>query len=162
MSRYLQSLLAGLGLVWLGLFVLVPLLPAPVSAAIYLLGARICHQIGERSFHVAGAQLAVCARCTGLYAGAALGLVALAAHGGMPALLAPRVRLRRVSQRRAWLAAGAAPLVISVVAEQSGVWGGSNALRAATGLLCGAAVAFVVGGAATLHLGRASSAPGEA
>ena len=40
---------------------------------------RVCHQRPERSFHVAGVQLPVCARCTGLYvSGAAGALAALA------------------------------------------------------------------------------------
>ena len=34
--------------------------------------AAVCHQIPDRSFAWAGAPLAVCARCLGLYAGAAL------------------------------------------------------------------------------------------
>src|SRR5438128_11258900 len=32
----------------------------------------VCHQIPERSFHVAGRQFAVCSRCTGLYSGFAM------------------------------------------------------------------------------------------
>src|SRR5580765_8805054 len=39
---------------------------------VYRIGRLICHQRPERSFHLAGAQLPVCARCTGVYAGAAL------------------------------------------------------------------------------------------
>ena len=39
---------------------------------VYRIGRLICHQRPERSFHLVGAQLPVCARCTGVYAGAAL------------------------------------------------------------------------------------------
>ena len=62
------------------------LLLAPVAAArpqpsslgyafalvIYAAGSLICHQRPERSFHLLGAQLPVCARCMGIYAGAAV------------------------------------------------------------------------------------------
>src|SRR5687767_6864982 len=39
------------------------------SSAVYGAFGRVCHQIPERSFHVVGQPLAVCARCTGLYVG---------------------------------------------------------------------------------------------
>src|ERR1700687_4721962 len=41
------------------------------ALAMYAAGSLICHQRPERSFHVLGTQLPVCARCTGIYAGAA-------------------------------------------------------------------------------------------
>jgi hypothetical protein len=37
---------------------------------IYAAGSMICHQRPERSFHLFGVQMAVCARCVGAYAGA--------------------------------------------------------------------------------------------
>lgn len=36
---------------------------------IYTFFSMICHQYSERSFHLAGAALAVCIRCTSIYAG---------------------------------------------------------------------------------------------
>jgi uncharacterized membrane protein len=41
------------------------------------LGYAVCHRIEERSFHVDGRQLPLCARCSGMYLGAVLGLVFL-------------------------------------------------------------------------------------
>lgn len=38
-------------------------------------GYAVCHRIEERSFHVNGRQMPLCARCTGMYLGAMLGLV---------------------------------------------------------------------------------------
>jgi hypothetical protein len=43
------------------------------SATVYVAGSLVCHQRPERSFHYHGAQLPVCSRCVGLYAGAYLG-----------------------------------------------------------------------------------------
>jgi uncharacterized membrane protein len=38
-------------------------------------GYAICHRIDERSFQIGGRQIAMCARCTGMYLGAMLGLI---------------------------------------------------------------------------------------
>jgi uncharacterized membrane protein len=38
------------------------------------LGYAVCHRIDERSFHVDGQQLPLCARCSGMYLGAMVGL----------------------------------------------------------------------------------------
>ena len=38
------------------------------ARCVYQLGSLICHQRPERSFHLAGVQMPVCARCFGLYA----------------------------------------------------------------------------------------------
>ena len=46
-----------------------------VSAGSYLLGGLICHQRSDRSFRLWGVQMPVCARCAGLYGGAALGVM---------------------------------------------------------------------------------------
>jgi uncharacterized membrane protein len=52
------------------------------------LGYAVCHRLDERSFHVDGRQLPLCARCSGMYLGAVLGLafqaVAGRRKGGMP------------------------------------------------------------------------------
>lgn len=42
-------------------------------ATTYLAGAAVCHQRPDRSFHPWGVQMPVCARCLGVYAGAAVG-----------------------------------------------------------------------------------------
>lgn len=48
---------------------------AYAAAGTYWIGALVCHQRPERSFHLLGAQLPVCARCAGLYLSVALGVV---------------------------------------------------------------------------------------
>jgi hypothetical protein len=67
---------------WAGLIVAAPYLAsvphsggAYLSASAYGFGALVCHQRPDRSFHLADSQLPVCARCTGLYLSAALGVV---------------------------------------------------------------------------------------
>src|SRR5438552_2016659 len=39
---------------------------------VYAIGSLVCHQLPERSFHLESVPLPVCARCTGIYAGAAI------------------------------------------------------------------------------------------
>jgi len=54
--------------------------PTPVyllSLGTYLVGSLLCHQRPERSFFLWGSQMPVCARCLGIYAGAALAATAL-------------------------------------------------------------------------------------
>jgi len=40
-----------------------------------MIGYAVCHRIPERSFHIAAYQLPLCARCSGMYLGAMLGLL---------------------------------------------------------------------------------------
>ena len=44
-----------------------------LSAGVYLTAGAVCHQQPARSFHPWGVQMPVCARCAGLYLGAAFG-----------------------------------------------------------------------------------------
>lgn len=41
------------------------------------IGYAVCHQLDERSFHVDGQRFPLCARCSGMYLGAVLGIVYL-------------------------------------------------------------------------------------
>lgn len=55
------------------------------------LGYAVCHRITERSFTINGRQLPLCARCTGMYLGAALTMLVLwlagrARHTALPSL----------------------------------------------------------------------------
>jgi hypothetical protein len=52
---------------------------ALIATAAYAAGSIVCHQLPQRSFHLWGVQLPVCARCTGIYIGAALASVAAVA-----------------------------------------------------------------------------------
>ena len=46
-----------------------------VAFAIYRAFGTLCHQIPERSYFIDGHKLAVCSRCTGIYAGFAFTLL---------------------------------------------------------------------------------------
>lgn len=106
-----------------------------VAATLYQSFAVLCHQLPERSYFIAEHKLAVCARCTGLYAGFALTW-----------LLYPLVRpLRSVEwPRREWLLMSALPMVVDVGLTFLGVWENTHTSRLLTGLLLGGASVFYV------------------
>jgi uncharacterized membrane protein len=126
--------------VWLGLVLFAPLLPVPLAGAVYLAGSLICHQRPDRSFHIGAGQLPVCARCVGIYLGAAASML-LICRRAAPIRLAPRLVL----------IAGVAPTIATLLLEWSGAWPVSNAIRCAAGVFLGAPVAIVVAQAAKLH-----------
>jgi uncharacterized membrane protein len=132
---------------WVILLLAAPSLPATLAAGVYVIGAHICHQLPDRSFHIGTAQLPVCARCMGIYGGVALAAVSGVARSGgfRPAHLSAR----------ALLALGATPTVVTVFAEWLGMWHPSNVVRALAGLTLGAAVGLILAdAAATLHYER--------
>jgi uncharacterized membrane protein len=112
--------------------------PASVFAFIvYSIGAVICHQRPERSFHLWSTQLPVCARCTGIYFGAAVGAVAAIAQARPTAV--PTARSARVV-----LIAATVPAALTLVYEWTTGVTPSNGLRALTGIVLGVAAAWVV------------------
>lgn len=114
------------------------------ALAIYTFGSAICHQRVERSFHLFGVPLAVCARCTGIYVGAAL---TAAMFVGAELVSAPcRAEARSAPARhaRVMLLLGVLPTVLTLVYEWTTGIMPSNIIRAAAGVVLGAAVALVV------------------
>jgi uncharacterized membrane protein len=108
-----------------------------------------CHQQAERCIDLGFGPLAVCARCSGLYAGGLIGLLWTTATG---VVVRPRPR---------WLLAAIAVNVIDVAAGLVGFSGLPNwprfAIALPLGLLCGLYLA--VGIVDTIDLGRLGRAP---
>jgi uncharacterized membrane protein len=135
-----MALAAG-AVAWAAAVVLAPFaLASPASLAsataaiFYDAAGLICHQRPERSFHFAGVQLPVCARCAGLYWSAAAGALAgwLARPKEMPART-----LRLV------LGLAAIPTAMTVAVEFLGLAYPSNLARAISALPLGAAGAWL-------------------
>ena len=55
---------------------------AVAAAVTYVVGGVLCHQQPTRSFHLWDTQMPVCARCSGLYMLAPLGVVLALGSGG--------------------------------------------------------------------------------
>ena len=135
-------------LVWLVMLVAVPYLQAhqvgghrviALSAGTYLVGSAICHQRPERSFRLWGVQMPVCARCAGLYLGAAVGVVLVGAGRVGPDAT------RAVTPALRWMMLVAAvPTAATLVAETLG-WlpSATGWLRAVAAVPLGAAVTWV-------------------
>jgi uncharacterized membrane protein len=114
-----------------------------LAFAVYGFGSAICHQLGERSFHLFGEQLPVCARCTGLYAGGAAAAVAYTWLGRSRRAAAGSAEALTRTAR--WLLPLAAvPMAVSLVYEWATGDVPANVSRAGTGVVLGAAVAYVV------------------
>ena len=142
--------LALTALAWLALLIVTPLSPSPIATLMYAAGGIICHQLPERSFHLAGFQLPVCARCLGIYAGAA---AAASIHVlGVSVADSARWRLLSPAAARRVFLVSAVPTVVTVALDWAGAWSGTNAVRAIAGVALGVGGALVVMSAvATLH-----------
>ena len=126
---------------WCALILLAPLLSiadGPVQAAargLYLFFGQICHQLDDRSFHLMGHPVAVCARCSGIYFGFLAGTI----------LHPLAVRwLRLPLPARSVLLAGAAPMLLDVAAGVFGLHETTNILRVVTGAWFGIAAPWCI------------------
>ena len=126
------------------LFIVASIISAPLAEAhgypsfafmIYKAFSFVCHQIPERSFHLAGHQFAVCSRCAGLYSGFAVA-----------ALVYPLTRPLEHTDtpRRLWLILSAIPLAIDFALGYFSIWPNTHLSRFSTGALLGAVAVFYV------------------
>jgi uncharacterized membrane protein len=145
-------------MVWAALFafcvlLLTAIVGAPIAqaqghlafaAGIYKTFSFFCHQIPERSFHIAGHQFAVCSRCTGLYSGFAFATI------GYPLFRSLR---RTDTPRVIWLFLSALPLAVDFSLTYFGFWQNTHFTRFTTGALFGGVAAiFIVPGLIELTL----------
>jgi uncharacterized membrane protein len=143
---------------WVALLAAAPVaaLGVPASGLLYAFGSLICHQRPERSFHIDAAQLPVCARCFGLYLGAALGAVAAWHSAG---LKPEPIMWRSPSGLRILVLAAAMPTAITWGSELVGLWSPSNPTRFAAALPLGAALAVTVNYIECARLRRTGPSP---
>jgi len=102
---------------------------------IYRAFSFVCHQIPDRSFHLAGYKFAVCSRCTGIYSGLALATLSY-----------PLVRSLKqpVTPNLIWLFVAVAPLAIDWSLGYFSVWQNNHVSRFSTGALFGATAVFYI------------------
>jgi uncharacterized membrane protein len=133
------ALTAAFGLTLVGLILSAPLAQAyghpSVAASIYRVFSFVCHQIPERSFHLAGHQFGVCSRCTGLYTGFAVA-----------ALAYPLIRSLKTTESppRLWLILSAVPLIVDFSLGYFGIWQNNHLSRFTTGALLGSVAVFYI------------------
>ena len=102
----------------------------------YTVGSLICHQRPERSFHLWSAQLPVCARCTGIYVGAAA--ATLRTGGWLNGRALDAAFARRV------MILAALPTLATLGYEWTTAVAPSNWIRFAAGLPLGGVVSWLV------------------
>lgn len=138
MNRPLAVALTFGAVLWVSVVLTAPYLAAQGRASapvahLYSATSRICHQRHERSFAIAGVQMPVCARCSGLYIGGALG-----------SLLGWMAIARAGSTRtRVTLLLAAIPTALTWSLEAAGVAGFSNSARAVAAVPLGLAAGWV-------------------
>jgi uncharacterized membrane protein len=118
-----------------------------LAALPYAVGAVICHQQAVRSFALWSQQLPVCARCTGIYVGAAIAaLLSLfgVARGVQPRDRGPERAARQLNAKGTFLLVAALPTAVTLAYEWSTSTTPSNVVRAIAGFPLGAAVAWVI------------------
>jgi uncharacterized membrane protein len=122
-----------------------------IAGAIYYAFSTLCHQRPDRSYFIDGHQLGVCSRCTGIYFGFALTLLAY-----------PLVRSLRTTTTpaRKWLFLAALPLAIDFSLTFFGIWDNTHTSRLLTGLLLGSvAVFYIMPGVVDLSLRALQTTP---
>lgn len=126
-------------LFWLGLT------PSGLLGKADAIGYAVCHRIDARSFHLGDRQLPLCARCTGIYLGAMLGFLTLAAAGRTRAAGLPSTRLiLTLVGFIAVMGVDGVNSYLSFFPQLPHLYPPQNWLRLITGTLAGLAISMLV------------------
>jgi uncharacterized membrane protein len=158
MHLVLRRAFIAASIAWALLLALVPFLASRAHASAlgtaiviagYGIGSLVCHQLPRRSYQLWSAQMPVCARCAGIYLGAAAAAVVSGVRGlhasgrsRLPGALALR-------HARVAAALAAVPTAITLIAEWITGTMPPNTVRFAAGLPIGIVVAWLVVSVAT-------------
>ncbi len=96
----------------------------------------VCHQLPERSFHVSGEAMAVCHRCTGIYAGLLMGALLFPLLARADAFLWHHSRLL--------LGLSLLPMAVDWTGDALGLFANTPVSQATTGLVFGFAAAYLL------------------
>ena len=112
---------------------------------LHWLGYGVCHQIPDRTIHLAGQALPLCARCSGIYLGVVLGFSAIAILGRARSSILPPVRVLAVLLVFAVLMGiDGLNSYVSFFPGLPHLYQPQNLLRLATGTLHGLAMSLIV------------------
>jgi uncharacterized membrane protein len=138
---------------WKGIVVIVFLLvtlawlintPAGILGKAEAIGYAVCHRIDLRSFHIGGMQLPLCARCSGMYLGAMVGLFYQWVTGrrrtGVPSWQIILV----ISIYALLFAIDGLNSFVSLISSTSGLYPPNNALRLLTGTGMGLTISIAL------------------
>jgi len=127
------------------LLLLSPLWPLPFLDKLDVTGSAICGRIPDHSFHFAGRQLPLCARCTGTFTGALFGFIGLLALGKRKtAKMPPPAILALLVGFIFLMAVDGANSYLTLLLGRPLLYQPHNLLRLATGALHGLALSIIV------------------
>ncbi|MGB3905040.1 MAG: DUF2085 domain-containing protein [Anaerolineae bacterium] len=137
---------ASIGLITLVLFLLFsPLWPVPFLDKVDCVGNAVCGRIPDHSFHLAGRQLPLCARCTGTFTGALLGFAGLLLLGkGRSARMPPARVLGLLVGFIVLMAIDGVNSYLALLTNTLQLYPPHNFLRLLTGTLHGVALSIIV------------------
>jgi uncharacterized membrane protein len=102
---------------------------------VYAVYERVCHQMEDRSFHLFGGQLAVCARCSSIYLAFLFGTLLFPLFGNISNANLPN----------RWILIGSAiPVFADAIGGMIGIHEVTNVTRSITGGLFGLVVPFFI------------------
>jgi uncharacterized membrane protein len=111
----------------------------------HLVGYSICHQIPDRTYHLGGRALPLCARCTGTYVGITIGMVAAALLGrGRAGELLSRGMLILMGLFILAMAVDGGNSYLVLLGRPPLLYAPRNWLRTASGTLNGIALSLIV------------------
>ena len=120
------------------------LLPGTFKYKLEFLGFGVCHQIASHSLFLAGHQMPLCARCSGIYLGALMALLLLTVlHPLAGALPAPRL-MPMVAFMFATMVLDGINSTFQSIPGATALYETTNWLRLVTGVLAGIALMFVL------------------
>lgn len=127
------------------LLLLSPLWHVPFLDKMDVVGSAICGRIPDHSFHIAGRQLPMCARCTGTFTGALLGFAGLLLLGRRKAAQMPSAPVVGLLVGFIFLMGiDGVNSYLTLVLGRPLLYEPHNLLRLATGTLHGLALSIIV------------------
>ena len=137
-----QAALLTLTIVVVALWLL--LTPAGLLGKADAVGYAVCHRIDLRSFHLGERTLPLCSRCTGMYLGALITLIAFIALRGKAGLYpSPAIRNMLILFAGMWALDGTNSF-LSVFPDAPHLYPPQNWLRLVTGTLIGVSLATMI------------------
>jgi uncharacterized membrane protein len=143
-SRSLAMVIVGI-VAFVVLVLLSPLWHLPFLDKMDVVGSAICGRIPDHSFHIAGRQLPMCARCTGTFTGALLGFAGLLLLGKRKAAQMPSAPVVALLVGFIFLMGiDGVNSYLTLVLGRPLLYEPHNLLRLATGTLHGLALSIIV------------------
>jgi len=120
------------------------LLPGSLKYKLDFLGFGVCHQLSSHSLFIAGHQLPLCARCSGIYLGAFVTLLLLMVLRPLAAALPARRVLPLLAFMFATMVLDGLNSTMQALPGAIAFYETTNWLRLATGILAGVSLMFVL------------------